>query len=157
MGTFEMRFLVPNLNQELQRIPISPVVLSSQRVDMRESLFNASKGEKGQKAQLVNPLVQDGFKLIPPVTRVFRKSADMWVYLQAYEPGVETARPVHAYVTFYQLGAVAATASRLKTIPLSFSFSLGKLDPGEYLCQVTVVDANQRKTAFWQAPIMIVP
>ena len=51
MGTFEMRFLVPNLNQELQRIPISPVVLSSQRVDMRESLFNASKGEKGQKAQ----------------------------------------------------------------------------------------------------------
>ena len=51
MGTFEMRFLVPNLNQELQRIPISPVVLSSQRVDMREALFNASKGEKGQKAQ----------------------------------------------------------------------------------------------------------
>ena len=167
MGTFEMRFLVPNLNKELQRIPISSVVLSSQRVDMREALFNATKGTKGQQAQLVNPLVQDGFKLIPSVTRVFRKSADMWVYLQAYEPGVETAQPVHAYVTFYQgsakafetapLGAVATTASRLKTIPLSFSFSLGKLDPGEYLCQVTVVDANQRKTAFWQAPIMIVP
>ncbi len=167
MGTFEMRFLVPNLNKELQRIPISSVVLSSQRVDMREALFNASKGEKGQKAQLVNPLVQDGFKVIPSVTRVFRKSTDMWVYLQAYEPGVETARPVHAYVTFYQgsakafetlpLGAVAATASRLKTIPLSFSFSLEKLDPGEYLCQVTVVDASERKTAFWQAPIMIVP
>lgn len=112
MGTFEMRFLVPNLNQELQRIPISPVVLSSQRVDMREALFNASKGEKGQKAQLVNPLVQDGFKLIPSVTRVFRKSADMWVYLQAYEPGAETARPVHAYVTFYQGSAKAFETAR---------------------------------------------
>lgn len=76
-------------------------------------------------------------------------------------------QPVHAYVTFYRgeakafetkpLGAVATTASRLKTIPLSFSFSLDKLEPGEYLCQVTVLDANRRKTGFWQAPIMIVP
>ncbi len=167
MGTFEMHFVVPNLNKELQRIPISSVVLSGHRVDMREALFNVQKGEKGQLAQGMNPLVQDGQKLVPSVTRVFRQSKDMFVYLQAYQPGVEVAQPVHAFVTFYQggtkaletkpLGAVATTASRLKTIPLSFSLPLGELSPGEYLCQVTVLDAQQGKAAFWQAPVMIVP
>ncbi len=36
----------------------------------------------------MNPLVQNGQKLIPSVTRVFRQSQDMYVYLQAYEQGV---------------------------------------------------------------------
>ena len=36
--------------------------------------------------------MQEGQKLIPSVTRVFSKSRDMYVYLQAYEPGV-TSRP----------------------------------------------------------------
>ena len=36
-------------------------------------------------AQAVNPLVVEGQKLIPSVTRVFSKTRDMYVYLQAYE------------------------------------------------------------------------
>ena len=38
------------------------------------------------RSRSANPLVQDGQKLIPSVTRVFSKSRDMYVYLQAYEP-----------------------------------------------------------------------
>ena len=87
IGTYEMSFVIPNLNKEDKRIPISSVVLSSQRVDLRDALFNASK-DKGQ-AEAVNPLVQEGQKLIPSVTRVFSKSRDMYVYLQAYQQGVE--------------------------------------------------------------------
>ena len=34
--------------------------------------------------------MQDGQKLIPSVTRVFSKSRDMYVYLQAYEPDAES-------------------------------------------------------------------
>ena len=68
MGTYERAFVVPSLVKETQRIPISSVVLSSQRVDMREAIFNASK----DKAQIVNPLVWEGRKIIPSVTRVFR-------------------------------------------------------------------------------------
>ena len=33
-----------------------------------------------------NPLVQNGQKLIPSVTRVFRKDQEMYVFLEAYEP-----------------------------------------------------------------------
>ncbi len=165
MGTYELPFVVPNLNKELQRIPISSVVLSSQRVDMREALYNAGK-DKGKQAQLFNPLVTDGQKLIPSVTRVFNKTKDMYVYLQAYEPSAETVQPLYAFVTFYRGTAKAfetaplavneALPNRLKTMPVRFSFALGKLDPGEYLCQVTVLDPKGQKAAFWQAPVMLV-
>jgi VWFA-related protein len=159
MGTYEMPFVVPNLNKEQQRIPISSVILSSQRVDMREALFNASK-DKSQQAQATTPLVHDGQKLIPSVTRVFSRTKEMYVYLHAYQPDAPLA-----YVTFYRRDAKAfetapaaaeeALPVRLATRPLQFRFPLEQLTPGEYLCQVTVLDAKNRKTAFWQSPIMI--
>jgi len=162
IGTYAMPFTVPNLNREAMRIPISSVVLSTQRIDMREALFNANK----DKQQTVNPLVKDGMKLIPSVTRVFGQSKDLFVYLQAYEPGAETTRLLAAYVTFYRDGVkvfetapartVDTTAARLKTLPLQFRFPLAALEPGEYQCQVTVLDAAEKKAAFWSAPVMVV-
>src|SRR5439155_26520933 len=38
IGTYLRKFLVPNLNKETQRVPISIVVLSSQRIDLRDAL-----------------------------------------------------------------------------------------------------------------------
>ena len=43
IGTYMNKFVVPNLNKEEKRIPISSVVLSGQRVDMQDSLFTAGK------------------------------------------------------------------------------------------------------------------
>jgi VWFA-related protein len=161
MGTYEMPFVIPNLNKEQQRIPISSVILSSQRVNMSDALFNAAK-DKSQQAQASNPMVHDGQKLIPSVTRVFSRTKDMYVYLHAYQPDAPLA-----YVTFYRndakafetapISAEEPLAVRLPTRPLRFSFPLEQLTPGEYLCQVTVVDAKNRKTAFWHSPVMIAP
>ena len=49
------------------------------------------------------------------------------------------------------------TVNCRKTAPLKFSIGLGKLPPGRYNCQVTVLDPKSRKAAFWQAPVMVVP
>jgi VWFA-related protein len=165
IGTYETPFVVPNLNKEEKRIPISSVVLSSQRVEMKDALFNAAK-DKG-KTEVVNPLVQEGQKLIPSVTRVFSKGRDMFVYLQAYQPAAQTAAPLVAFVTFYRgqtkafetppLQVTESLNNRLKTTPLKFSLSLAKLPPGEYNCQVTILDPTGRKAAFWQAPVMLIP
>ncbi|MBI2686542.1 MAG: VWA domain-containing protein [Acidobacteria bacterium] len=165
MGTFETGFIIPNLNKEEKRIPISSVVLSSQRIDMREALFNAGK-DKGQ-AHLVSPLVQDGMKLIPSVTRVFSKKKEMYVYVQAYQQGTGAAQPLFGYVTFYR-GTTKAFESepiqvnetlpnRLRTMPLKFQLALDSLTPGEYTCQVTILDEHRKKAAFWQTPIMLIP
>ena len=43
IGTYQTAFLIPNLNKEEKRVAISSVVLSSQRVALREALYNAVK------------------------------------------------------------------------------------------------------------------
>ncbi|MBV9746890.1 MAG: VWA domain-containing protein, partial [Acidobacteriia bacterium] len=166
IGTYETPFVIPNLTKEEQRIAISSVVLSSQRVDLRDALADSAAKQK-DKPEAVNPLVQEGQKLIPSVTRVFRKSSEMYVYLQAYEQGVETVQPLVGYVTFYRgktkaletapLKVTDRMANRVKTMPLRFHIPLSKLSPGEYNCQVTVLNPVARKAAFWQAPVMVVP
>src|SRR2546421_69842 len=99
IGTFQTAFVIPNLNKEEKRVPISSVVLSSQRIDLKDALYNADK--KKDKAETVNPLVENGQKLIPSVTRVFSKSRDMYVYLQAYEQTAPNTEPLVAFVSFY--------------------------------------------------------
>jgi hypothetical protein len=72
-----------------------------------------------------------------------------------------------AFVTFYRGAAkvfetppiqvTEAQSNRLNTMPLKFRFAVDKLQPGEYNCQVTVLNPAGQKAAFWQAPIMVVP
>ena len=59
--------------------------MSSQRVDLKDALYNAVKGKEEVKEAAVNPLVEDGKKLIPSVTRVFSQGKQIYVYLQAYQ------------------------------------------------------------------------
>jgi len=165
IGTYQTAFVIPNLNKEEKRIPISSVVLSSQRVDLKDALYNAIKAK--DKEEAVNPLVQDGQKLIPSVTRVFSKSRDMFLYLQAYESGAPSIQPLLAYVSFYRtqrkafetqpMEVTSGLNNRLKTVPLSFSIAINQLPPGEYDCQLTVLDPTGQKAAFWQAPVVLVP
>ena len=175
IGTYQTTFVIPNLNKEEKRIPISSVVLSSQRVDLKDALYNAAKAKDRAKDDAVNPLVQDGKKLVPSVTRVFNQSRDMYVYLQAYKPpaggGASSAaptaspQPLMAFVTLYANGTeafrtqpIAVTpnpSTRLGITPLNFNVSAANLKPGEYDCQVTVLDPATSKAAFWRAPIVI--
>jgi hypothetical protein len=133
------------------REAISSVILSSQRVGLTPALYTAGK-QKGQQAQAASPLVIDGQKLIPSVTRVFSKAKALYIYLQAYQQGDAPVNPLVAYATFYADGQnafettaiqiVEATPDRLKTMPLRFRVPLDKLAEGEYTCQVSVLDFN---------------
>ena len=164
IGTYMNKFVVPNLNREAKRVPISSVVLSGQRVDRKEAVFTAASKDK---LPSVNPLIQDGQELMPSVTRVFSKRRDMYVYLQAYEHSVEKVQPLLAFVTFYRGQAKAFETApiqvsegidnKLHTVPLRFNLSLAKLNPGRYDCQISVVDPTGQKAAFWTAPVMVVP
>ena len=175
IGTYETTFTIPNLNKEDKRVAISSVVLSSQRVEQKDTLFDAAKAKEREKEDSVNPLVQDGRKIIPSVTRVFSTARPMYVYLQAYKPPPATpdakpgapAQPLFAFVTLYladqkvlETPPVAIqpnTASRLGITPLNFSVALDRLTPGTYDCQVTVLDPSNHRTNYWRAPILLVP
>jgi hypothetical protein len=175
IGTYQTAFIIPNLNKETTRMPISSVVLSSQRVDTRDALYNVTKGKQQTKDDAMNPLVQEGLKLIPSVTRVFNTGREMYVYLQAYDGSTtaatpsapaKPAAPLVAFVSLYQEGKKAFESapiavmpdagSRLGVTPLSFQIRLSDLAPGEYQCQISVLDPSGHRVAFWVNPIMLV-
>lgn len=164
MGTFETKFVVPDLTTQVKYLPISSVVLSNQRQNLSTALATA---EKDKKLLAQNPLVQDNQKLVPSVTRVFKQGQDLFVFLEAYQPDAQTTQPLVASVSFYR-GKVKAfeTAplqitegldAKTKALPIRFSVPLGKLQPGRYTCQVSVLDPQAQKFAFWRAPIVMVP
>jgi VWFA-related protein len=170
IGTYETNFVIPNLNKEDKHVPISSVVLSSQRVDSKDALYNSGSTKEQAKAAAANPLVQDGKKLIPSVTRVFAQGRELYVYLQGYEQGAIT-KPLVAYVSLYKnqtqafekvwetppIAVTPATSTRLEPVPLSFSIGLGQLAAGQYDCQVTVLDPTDQKSTFWRSQLLISP
>ena len=164
IGTFMRKFVVPNLNKELTKVALSSVVLGSQRIDMKkDALYTSKNTDKGPS---VNPLIQDGIELMPSINNVFSKSRDLYVFLQAYERGAETQRPLVAFVTFYRgqtkafetppLGVTEGMDPKSKAVSMGFSLALSKLPPGRYDCQVTVVDPTAQKANFWKTPVLLV-
>ena len=166
IGTYQAAFTVPNLDREQQRVPISTVVLSSQRVPVGDELFSVKNKDEKEKLA-ANPLILDGQKLMPSVTRVFSKNREMYVFLQAYQQAATTTQPLVAFVTFYRgdvkafetapLAVTEGLEARSKAVPLKFSVPLQNVPPGRYEAQVTVLDPTSQKAAFWRAPIAIVP
>jgi VWFA-related protein len=188
IGTYQTNFVIPNLNKELKHVAISSVVLSGQRTNLKDAIYDAAKTKDQAKAVAVDPLVVNGARLVPSVTRVFSKARDLYVYLQAYQQGVTTPTPLVAFVSFYQgqskvfetqpiavtpaaptsprdskapsgaaKDSASAAASKLVVVPMSFNINLKDLPPGNYDCQVNIVDPTGAKGTFWQAPIVVVP
>ena len=170
IGTYQTMFVIPNLNKEEKRIPISSVVLSSQRVDLKEALYDAEKAKRSEKEDAVNPLVQDGKKLVPSVTRVFSTSREMYVYLQAYKPPElnrqANTQPLFGFVGLYQGGKkVFETPHSSRTgwrqpawddvasasHSTSITFFRENILPDHHL------DPTTLKANFWRAPVLLVP
>jgi VWFA-related protein len=164
IGTYIKDFVIPNLNKELTKVPMSSVVLGAQRINMKTDALYTSKNQ--DKGPSVNPLIQDGIKLMPSINNVFSKSRDLYVFLQAYEKGAESQRPLVAFVTFYRgqakafetppLGVSEGMDPKSKAVSMRFSLALNKLPPGKYDCQVTVVDPTAQKANFWKGQVMLV-
>jgi hypothetical protein len=186
IGTYQTSFVIPNLNREAKRVPMSTVVLSAQRIDTKDALYNVEGSKQTAKNDAANPLVKDGKKLIPSVTRVFGTDQTLYVYLQAYEDEQETAArartelaaggkpaeapkppaPLIASVTFYKdqkkvfetqpIAAMPLPGSRLEPVEFNLNIAAGTLAPGQYECQINVVDPVGRKVAFWRGSVLFV-
>jgi hypothetical protein len=82
--------------------------------------------------------------------------------LQAYP---RAAAPLTASISLYRgpakvyetepLQIAEAPDKESNKVPIRFRIPLQDLPPGHYDCHVTMGD-SQRRTAFWQAPIMLV-
>ena len=170
LGTFEAPFTVPDLNSG-GTLRLSSVVLSNQT----QALSQIAGVRNDKKLLAQNPLVTSaGQKIVPNVTRVFRPGQNLHVYLEVYDPAAPPNLPSNIHVAgvtadlaLYQGGqkvletqavrAMRPDAKREGTVPLSLNAQTSGLKPGEYVCQVNVIDELGRKFAFPRTSLVVLP
>ena len=166
MGTFETKFNVPDLGKQAAgSMRMSSVIWSNQR-----EALTASVGSAGTSKKLLamHPLVQDGQKIVPSITRVFRKDQKMYVYFEVYDSLTETDQKlssVAAELTMYSGSRKAFESSPIRmtrtatnrpnTVAFQFQLPLTNLQPGRYVAQVNVIDELAKKFGFVRAPFVI--
>jgi VWFA-related protein len=166
MGTFETKFRVPDLSAENQWLRTSSVVWANQREPLSAAVGAA---EKNRRLISMHPLIEEGQKLVPSVTKVYRKDQNLYVYLEVYDPGVspETKSPsITASLSFFRGRAKAFETEVLRVrqvaekrpavAPIRFQVPLSALKTGRYTCQVSLVDEYGKKFAFHRAPMILV-
>ncbi|MGD0200016.1 MAG: VWA domain-containing protein [Bryobacteraceae bacterium] len=167
MGTFETGFQVPDLSARSDYLRISSVIWSSQREPLGAAVGSA---QDNRRLMAASPLVEKDTKLIPSITRVFRKDQNLYVYLEAYDParGAANNRPnlvaalsfLRGKVKVFETAPIHLTelaAARSAALPIRFEVPLAKLPPGEYTCQVSVVDGPGKKFAFARSRLVLLP
>ncbi len=170
VGTFETPFAIPDLSSQ-NTLRISSVILSNQR-EMLNQQIAAVKNDKKLLAE--DPLIdKSGRKIVPNVTRVFRSGQNLFVYLEVYDPRMAENPPENV-----PLASVAANLQLFKgaqkvmdtpqvrmtrldsrrdaVLPMRLRFRFNDLTPGQYTCQINVIDELGRKFAFPRAPLFVI-
>ena len=152
MGSFEADINVP----DLRKLPLkmSSVVLASQRIPAPKH-----DGE--------NPLVHNGQELVPNLPHVFRQNQHLYFLYEVYSPDRKPKTKVLTSIEFLRNGEKAfetplVQASKLTdpgrdAIAFQFDVPLSQLKPGQYTCQVNVIDDTAGSFTFPRTGILIHP
>lgn len=152
MGSFETDLNVPDLRKN--PVKLSSVVLASQRTPEPQKNTN-------------NLLVRDGEQYVPNVAHVFRQDQHLYLLYEVYDaaknknapqpaaaPGLtrREGEPVHVLtsieflsggVKVYETPMVTANVVNVPSrdaVAFQFDVPLAQLKPGNYICQVNVID-----------------
>jgi uncharacterized protein (DUF2141 family) len=168
VGTFETPFTIPDLATG-KALKVSSLVLSNQREPVSQQVAGV-KNDKKLVAK--NPLIQDGSKLVPNVTKVFRPGQNLIAYVEVYDPTIPDTLPenfrradVEATLALYQndkkvyesspVRANRLVEQRAGTLPVWVQIKTGDLKPGNYDCQINLIDEFGKKFAFPRRPLSI--
>ncbi len=168
MGTFDARFVVPDLAADSIMLKTSSVIWSNQREPLKAAVGAAEK--TGKKTVVSNPLIYGEEKIVPSVTRVFRRSQNMYVTFDVYDAAPDPSAPASRRIAVsmslfnqkgvktFEAGPIRATelaATRPNTVPVELQVPLKGVAPGRYTCQINVVDEVGRKFAFPRAAMVV--
>ena len=168
MGTFDYRFVVPDLAADSMVLKTSSVVWSNQREKVQADVGKAGKFER--KVAAANPLIVGDEKVVPNVTKLFRRSQNMYITFDVYDAAPDPAnlQARHVAVSMslfnqkgvktFEAGPIEATQtvdSRPNAVPVQMQVPLKGVPPGRYVCQLNVVDQVGRKFAFPRANVVV--
>ena len=83
MGTFDYRFVVPDLAADSMVLKTSSVVWSNQREKVKAEVGKAERFQR--KVADANPLIVGDEKVVPNVTKLFRHSQNMYITFDVYD------------------------------------------------------------------------
>ncbi len=168
VGTYEAKFEIPDVTN-VKTLRLSSVILSNQR----DPVANQVAGVKNSKKLVeTNPLIADGKKLVPNVTKVFRVNQNMLVYVEVYDPNIPDFLPenfkrasISASLALYKddkkifespsVRANKLSESRSGTLPVWLQMSMAKIPPGTYDAQVNLIDEFGKKFAFPRSSLAV--
>jgi VWFA-related protein len=167
MGTFDARFVIPDLAADSAMLKTSSVIWSSQRESVRAAVGAAERTDK--KAIASNPLIVSGEKIVPSITKVFRRGQNLYVAFDVYDAAVGAnlqARKVAVSMSLFNQAGVKAfeagpleaselASTRPNAIPVQLQIPLKDLAPGRYMCQLNVIDEIGRKFAFPRTAMIV--
>ena len=168
MGTFEAKFVIPDLSADTHGLKLSSVILSNQHNAVTAAVGSAERASRQTLA--ANPLIVGNEKVIPNVTKVFRRAQTLYVNFDVYDalpdPTDTKARRVKVSMSLFnrngtrafEVGPIDATQlipTRPEAVPVQFQIPLKDIPTGDYITQITAVDEVSRKFAFPRAHIVI--
>ncbi len=164
IGTFETNFTIPDFDSE-PSVRVSSIILSAQKEPISSAVGAAVNNSD---LQAIHPLVQNGQKVVPSITRAFRQDQTLYVYFEVYDPSID--RDLHEPSVTAELAllsgerhayrATPVRRTRLETsrpgvVPFSLQIPLAALDSGEYTSQVTIIDEVGRRFALLRNSIYV--
>jgi hypothetical protein len=168
MGVFDTPFVVPDLAADSMTLKTSSIVWSSQRENLKAAVGQAEQITKKNAA--ANPLITGDEKVVPNITKVFRRGQNLYVDFDVYDaapdPKDTSTRDVEVQMELFnqkgdktfEVGPVKETAlvsTRPDAVPVRIQIPLKNIAPGQYVCQLNVVDEIGRKFAFKRANVVI--
>ena len=168
MGTFDTRFVVPDLAADSMTLKTSSVIWSNQREKVKAQVGAAERFQR--RAAEANPLIVGEEKIVPNVTKVFRRSQNMYITFDVYDAAADPkdAQQRHVAVSMslfnqkgvksFEAGPIEATqtvGTRPNAVPVQLQVPLKGIAPGRYICQLNVVDQVGRKFAFPRANVVV--
>jgi len=151
MGSFEADINVPDLRK--RPLKMSSIMLASQRIP-------APKHDD-------NPLVHDGEELVPNLPHVFRQNQHLYFLYEVYSPDQKPKTDVLTSIEFLNNGAKAFETPLVRAtqineparnaVAFQFDVPLADLKPGQYTCQINVIDDTAGSFSFPRTAILIHP
>ncbi|HEV2215278.1 MAG TPA: VWA domain-containing protein, partial [Terracidiphilus sp.] len=160
MGSFEADIVLP----EMKKMPLkmSSIVLASQRRPSKQD----------------DPLVRVGEEYVPNISHVFRQNQHMYLLYEVYEPAQAKLPEPHAkdakagvdvlsslelmrgQVKVYETRLVRARTLNVEgrdAVAMELDVPLNELQPGQYTCQLNVIDDAAGSFAFPRFAVLVTP
>jgi VWFA-related protein len=164
MGSFVAEITLPDLRKA--PLKMSSIVLAAMR--------QPGQLQKGE----VNPLLRNGQQYVPNISHVFRQDQHMYLLYEIYEATRQKAQPggekvpqgavnllsslelIQGSTKVYETPLVRANSVNIEgrdAVAIELDVPLSGLKPGQYVCQLNVVDDAGGSFAFPRFAVLVRP